>query len=554
VTSYQVYLERSGEGLCMAHVLDLPGCTARGESREEALERLPDAMAAYHSWLERHGEPPAGRGWVADERVQLQVVGESEGVGPFDAGDAAALFPPDREPVSLEEMERYLRLSGHARSDLLALARPVPQALLEWQPYPGGFSIGRVLRHVGNAEEWYVSRLVPPETLPSEWEDDADLPPFEFLEMERRTAIARLRQLTPQERGRVHTPSVWTRHPEEAWTLRKVLRRFLEHELEHTAQVRRILDLYRRGLVACLAAWQTALWEPLLGLDERTLAEEPVADDQTARDLLVGLVARDQAQLQATEAGGGGEVRDTLVGAGGESSVGEVLAELEATQAAWLAWLVAVPEEALFWHGSLPGAVERVAALSRDLQQEVDRLSAWREGRPGLTEAMPSAAALRGALLAGRRELLAASDAILAGEPVRPVCGTWTLQDVIGHVTDWEQFGVEGLRHMAKGHEAGPIPVEPITDIDAWNEAHVAARCGQPWEEVWADLQEARQALLQTLEGMDELALAHRFAFPWGGGGTPYDWLRVYLTHDREHAAGLRAALVMPAIYCSSYS
>ena len=50
---------------------------------------------------------------------------------------------------------------------------------------------------------------------------------------------------------------------------------------------------------------------------------------------------------------------------------------------------------------------------------------------------------------------------------------------------------------------------------------------------------------------MDARALARRFRFPWGAEGTPYDWLCVYLMHDREHAAGLRAAIAQPPIYSS---
>lgn len=560
--SYEIYLESSAAGQCMAHVTGLPGCIARGESREEVLNRLPEAIAAYHAWLLRHGEPHVDSSELGADGLELQVVGEREGVGPFDPGDAAALLPTDREPVSLEEVEGFLRLSGYARSDLLALARPLPQALLEWQPYPDWFSIARILRHVGNAEQWYVSRLVAPETLPQEWEHDADMDLFEFLEMERHSAFARLRQLTPQERGCVFAPDVWTQHPDEAWTLRKVLRRFLEHELEHTAQVRRIIDLYRRGLAARLAARQTELLEPLLGLGEKALTRESVTRDRTAKGLLAEIVAEERQQLQVAGAareseltglrGPEDEVRregpGTSAAARQEPGLEEVLVALELVQAAWLAWLAAVPEETLFRGGSSSSPVERIAALSRRLRGAAQELATWREDRWRLEVGVPCATVLRAALGAGRRELEAACEGILAGEPARPVCGTWTLHDVVGHLADWELFGREGLRHMAERNASGPLPLEPVTDIDAWNEAHAAARRGQSWESVWAALWEARKALLETLGGIGQAALARRFAFPWGGEGTPYQWLCVYLAHDREHAAGLRAALVIPAI------
>lgn len=116
------------------------------------------------------------------------------------------------------------------------------------QPAPHAFSLRRVLRHIGNAEEWYVSRLVGPETLPAEWEHDENLPLLQFLALERRTVVDRLRRLTDDELSRVVYPSQWTDHPEEPWTARKALRRLIEHEREHTAQVREIL-VARRGLL-----------------------------------------------------------------------------------------------------------------------------------------------------------------------------------------------------------------------------------------------------------------------------------------------------------------
>jgi len=232
--------------LCLAHacihgagagIPDLPGCTVRTPSRAEALARLPAAIRDHLAWLRSHGEPvpPAG------DPVEVEVAGESRGFGPFNPGDAAALFPPDRVPATPEEMEVYFRLMAHARADLLALVERLPDEQLDRQPDAESFSIRRILRHIGNAEEWYVSRLVPPETLPSEWEHDDELPILEFLAMEHRTAVDRLRRLTAEERVTVVYPTHWTDHPDEPWTARKALRRAVEHEREHTGQVQEIL-------------------------------------------------------------------------------------------------------------------------------------------------------------------------------------------------------------------------------------------------------------------------------------------------------------------------
>ena len=145
---------------------------------------------------------------------------------------------------------------------------------------------------------------------------------------------------------------------------------------------------------------------------------------------------------------------------------------------------------------------------------------------------------LLAALAAAREELLTAAAAIpLEERASRPVCGTWTLKDVLAHVADWEWVGVEGQRDMAAGQ---PPQVEHIAGIDAWNQAHYEVRRDQPWEEVWADLHAAREALLEALGGMSPAALSQSHPFPWGPEGTANDWLSVYVAHDRSHARDLR--------------
>ncbi len=108
---------------------------------------------------------------------------------------------------------------------------------------------------------------------------------------------------------------------------------------------------------------------------------------------------------------------------------------------------------------------------------------------------------------------------------------------MLGHTADWEWVGVEGLRHMAAGQSP---QVEHIKDIDAWNRVHAKARHDQPWEMVRSDLHAARDALLEALERMSQTDLVQSFAFPWGPEGTSYQWVCVYLAHDRGHAQDLR--------------
>ena len=60
---------------------------------------------------------------------------------------------------------------------------------------------------------------------------------------------------------------------------------------------------------------------------------------------------------------------------------------------------------------------------------------------------------------------------------------------------------------------------------------------------MWADLHAVRASLVEILDGMSQADLARAFPLPWGQEGTAYDWLSIYLAHDREHAQGIRSTL-----------
>jgi hypothetical protein len=207
-------------------------------------------------------------------------------------------------------------------------------------------------------------------------------------------------------------------------------------------------------------------------------------------------------------------------------------------------WLQTLPDEEFFrqhlfegedW--SCAGCVE--VQLRHDAEHAA-QIAVWREAA-GLKGKTGPRAVLLAALGAARDELLTAATLIPPDERAsRLVCGEWTLKDVLGHIADWEWVGVEGLRQMAVGQAP---QIEHIESIEAWNQTHADARRDQPWEVVWADLHAARRALLDVLEGMSQAVLTQSFPFPWGPEGTAYQWVCVYLAHDREHAQDLRSAI-----------
>lgn len=56
VLDYAVYLQKAEEGGYTVSAPALPGCTTQGETKEEALEMIKDAIEGYITSLQKHEE------------------------------------------------------------------------------------------------------------------------------------------------------------------------------------------------------------------------------------------------------------------------------------------------------------------------------------------------------------------------------------------------------------------------------------------------------------------------------------------------------------------
>jgi len=227
---YQACLEVGEDGTCMAHVPELIGCVAVGRTREETLERLRTAVSEHLAWLAEHREVPAPS--AESERVDIEVVEEASMPGsyPREPGDPVAFFAADEEPLSYHDLQTGVRLMEHARSDLLEFLRDVPDSLLDWRPSLDEPSIAELLVAMAHAEASYLDAL----------EEQSERYPFPQLAAIRSWAYHRLSRLTEAELSRLTT------HSDEKWSARKVLRRLLEDDREHTAYVHSLLARYHR--------------------------------------------------------------------------------------------------------------------------------------------------------------------------------------------------------------------------------------------------------------------------------------------------------------------
>lgn len=215
----------------MSHVAELPGCFALGTTVPLAVAATPGAITKFLAWLKSHKEPLVPEAHVVrPTMVDLGIAEVRESGAPLE------LFPFDIEAWDDYKLERTLRWLSYSRADLLAKLEGMSQSDLERKPIAANRTLHQTLSHIANVEFGYVSNIVGglegkeavDETHP------ADI--RERLETVREILVHHVRSIPAENRGAVLYPT-WGGGKGEPWTLAKCLRRALEHEREHLAEL-----------------------------------------------------------------------------------------------------------------------------------------------------------------------------------------------------------------------------------------------------------------------------------------------------------------------------
>jgi predicted RNase H-like HicB family nuclease len=215
----------------MVHVPELLGCVVTGPTTEETLAATPEAIRAYRRFLRRHGEaidPEA----PFETRVAEHIT-EGDWIG---NGSPYLMFAPDWEPVTEAELEAALARFGWLREELSVWAE-LPDAALDAAPSGGGRTARRILLHVLGPTGAYLSGPLggaPGFSRLHGQAERGEIPLTEALHRSVTMVDDLVRTSTPEQRSAVRGEE--TRN---ARTLRKSLRRLLEHDWEHLVELSR---------------------------------------------------------------------------------------------------------------------------------------------------------------------------------------------------------------------------------------------------------------------------------------------------------------------------
>ncbi len=231
-----VACSRAGHSPAASSAPDWWGCFAAGDTPQAAAAAMPQALADYFLWLR---ERRLGLGDVRDDarptevlnapgppaldRVRVEVAEMQPAAFPSADYEANAFFDADRRRLSEADVRMARQLLRWTRAHLLAAAAGLATEELE-RPVEDEWSMHKILLHVGVAEWWYLDRLdlaFAREALPAE--------PFERLRRVRAEFEAKLPAL--RDDVRIVDPQG------EGWSARKVIRRAIWHERDHTAHL-----------------------------------------------------------------------------------------------------------------------------------------------------------------------------------------------------------------------------------------------------------------------------------------------------------------------------
>ncbi|MDP9469624.1 MAG: DinB family protein [Chloroflexota bacterium] len=114
---------------------------------------------------------------------------------------------------------------------------------------------------------------------------------------------------------------------------------------------------------------------------------------------------------------------------------------------------------------------------------------------------------------------------------------SWTVADLLHHITAWDEVGATTVEAMENGTRVNTY----VDDVDAWNDQAVAARRGNLPETTLGDLHAARERLRSALITASPSLWEKTCTTPKGHPVSLPEICRTWTRHDAEHAADLRA-------------
>ena len=203
----------------LLYSVDYIGAYTRGESLEIAKAKMPGEIISYLKWL----------GEDTSDNIEVVITQEKDSELAIKDADSDVLFESEKAPLTADEYEKLKAIALKSAKDFLALYDSIPDksatAIAERKTFYGQVprSADEMYEHTKNVNEYYFAEI--------EVDADNDGTIYEC----RRRGFKALEAKPDFLQNTVIEGSYG-----EAWSLRKVLRRFIWHDRIHAKAMYRM--------------------------------------------------------------------------------------------------------------------------------------------------------------------------------------------------------------------------------------------------------------------------------------------------------------------------
>jgi uncharacterized damage-inducible protein DinB len=141
-------------------------------------------------------------------------------------------------------------------------------------------------------------------------------------------------------------------------------------------------------------------------------------------------------------------------------------------------------------------------------------------------------------LAQGRARLLLAIEGLSEEEmTVLGVVGNWSVKEILAHIAAWDKETSSVIKKaLAPGHTKFDYNISGARGFAKWNAREVEKRRAMSVGQILAEMEEAREGLIELTYQLSDEELNHRFVPPWRWPTTPRRNLEIQAKHDIEHA------------------
>lgn len=290
-------------------------------------------------------------------------------------------------------------------------------------------------------------------------------------------------------------------------------------------------------IVSYLNFGRDCLLKSIEGLSQREMTDIPVYPEWTIKDILAHIIGWDRRviailPLIVNDRAGevpGVDVADhnaRSVAAGREKAVTHLLAEITETHQQIMALVSELDYREIDRRHQRNGRIITIRSYIIQIMVDHERqhaaeIEAW---RAQLDEAIDPAA-IAANLQQRRDHFMARLEAVDEARALHPhTAGEWSINDVVGHLVDWERLMLQAARHI---HDPSQPAVPPHAGSDDdFNQFLADRRAGTPWAETLREFRQVQQQVDAFVAGC-----------------TPGDW-RLRGPYPYHHDQGTLAELV----------